>query len=366
MIACRVHDLTGWDAAVLDAKRLVARAQKCNGGGGQTNSGQASTAAAQQTAANNQDMAISAQNAALQQRMTNALFGNGSPGSTGSLSGMMNPANLTQSSLNPAYTAQFNQGKNQLAQSTAQQKGSLAQSFANSGATGNSTPSGFQQDQMRQLGSSQADQQGTLYSTLMGKQYTDALNNFWNANNIASGNAATGASTSVGSAGNAGSSSAGIYSTAGQQTPSTLNSIIGAAGTAGSGAAMGATMCPADGSMILMADGSLKKVELIVAGDLVLGMDILADEVIDIQPTLQSVCLVSAAERQTTVSESHTFERHDGGYAFALKSEGEMLSLVGGGQRVVSVIPLMEKKMCRHIMLKRSHGYCSDGFWSLE
>jgi hypothetical protein len=336
------------------------------GGGGQTNSGQASTAAAQQTAANNQDMAISAQNAALQQRMTNTLFGSGAPGSTGTLTGMMNPANLTQSSLNPAYTAQFNQGKDQLAQSTAQQKGSLAQSFANSGAGGNSTPSGFQADQMRQLGSGQADAQGSLYSGLMGQQNTAALNNFWNANNIASGNAATGASTSTAAAGNSGSSSAGIYGTAGQQTPSTLNSVLGAAGTAGSGAAMGAQMCPADGCMILMANGALKKVELIVAGDLLLGMDLLDDEVIDIQPTLQSVCLVSTAERQTTVSNSHTFERHDGGYAFAWKSEGEMLSLVGGGQRVVGVIPLMEKKMCRHIMLKRSHGYCCDGFWSLE
>src|ERR1700688_4676886 len=104
-------------------------------GGGQANSGQASTAAAQQTAANTQDMQISAANAARQQQLTNTLFGTGAPGSTGTLSGMLNPANLTQSGLNPAYTAQFNQGKDQIGQSTAQQRGLLAQSFANSGAT---------------------------------------------------------------------------------------------------------------------------------------------------------------------------------------------------------------------------------------
>jgi hypothetical protein len=140
-------------------------------GGGQANSGQASTAAAQQTAANTQDMQISAANAARQQQLTNTLFGNGSPGSTGTLSGMMNPANLTQTGLNPAYQAQFNQGLNTIGQSTAQQRGQLAQSFANSGATGNSTPTGFQADQMRQLGSSQADQQGQLYSGLIGNLF---------------------------------------------------------------------------------------------------------------------------------------------------------------------------------------------------
>jgi hypothetical protein len=222
-------------------------------GGGQANSGQASTAAAQQTAANTQDMQISAANAARQQQLTNTLFGNGSPGSTGTLSGMMNPANLTQTGLNPAYQAQFNQGLNTIGQSTAQQRGQLAQSFANSGATGNSTPTGFQADQMRQLGSSQADQQGQLYSGLIGKQYTDTLNNFWNANNIASGNAATAGSTATQSAGNSGTSSAQIYGTAGQPTPGALNSSIGAVGQVGAAAAGKGSKAAAAGCWIAEA-----------------------------------------------------------------------------------------------------------------
>jgi Hom_end-associated Hint len=289
---------------------------------------------------------------------------------------MMNPANLTQTGLNPAYTAQFNQGKDQIAQSTAQQKGALAQSFANSGATGSSTPNGFQADQMRQLGSSQADQQGQLYSGLMGSQYNNALNNFWNANNIASGNAATGASTSTAAAGNSGSSSASIYGTAGQQTPSTLNSVLGAVGTAGAGVAQGigtaqaanyANGCPVDGSLILMSDGSHKKVEEIGVGDSVMGMDRRGDEVIGIEPTLQSVCTVATEHKRVTVSISHTFERWNGGYSFALKTLGENLELEdGAGGMIISVIPLLHKRMCRHILLKRSHGYCCDGFWSFE
>lgn len=336
------------------------------GGGGQANSGQASTAAAQQTAASNQDMAISAANAKRQQQLTSTLFGSGAPGSTGTLSGMLDPSKLNQTGLNDNYKTQFNEGKNQIGQSTDQQRGQLAQSFANSGATSSSTPNGFQADQMRKLGSSQADAQGQLYSTLKGSQYTDALNNFWNANNIASGNAGTAGQTATTAAGNSGSSSAGIYETAGQYHPSTMGNVVGSALGAAGAVGQGAMTCPADGSLIMMADGTLKKIEHIAPGDQVMGIDLVADEVIDIQPTLQVVCTIVTAKRQTIVSQSHTFERHHGGYSFALKSEGEELSYVGGPETVTTVIPLTKKQMCRHIMLKRSHGYCCDGFWSLE
>jgi hypothetical protein len=203
------------------------------GGGGQSNSQQAATAATQQTQANAQDMAISKQNADLQKRMTDTLFGSGAPGSRGTLSGMLDPASLTQKGLNPAYTTQFNQGSDQLGKDYAAQRGALAQSFANSGATSSSTPTGFQADQMRKLDSSTADSRGQLYSDLVGKQYGDTLSNFWNANNIASGNAATSGSTATNAAGNSGSSSAQIYGTAGQYHPSQFGSIVGSALGAG-------------------------------------------------------------------------------------------------------------------------------------
>lgn len=207
-------------------------------GGGQANSGQASTAAAQQTAANNQDMAISAQNSATQQRMINTLFGNGSPGSSGTLTGMMNPASLTQNNFNPAYQAQWNQAQGQIAQNYALQRGQLAQGWANSGMSSNNTPSGFQADQQRQLASSEADARGSTYAGLKGQQYQDSLNNFWNSSNIASGNAATAGSTATQSAGNAGSSSAQIYGTAGQYHANPVaSSLIGAGGQVGAAAA---------------------------------------------------------------------------------------------------------------------------------
>jgi len=338
------------------------------GGGGQANSGQASTAAAQQTAASNQEMAISKQNSDLQKRMVNMLFGSGTgsgPGSTGTLSQFLDPKAMNQTGLNDNYKTQFNEGSNQIGKDYANQRGALAQSFANSGATSSSTPNGFQADQMRKLGSSAADARGSLYSGLKGSQYSDALNNFWNASNLASGNAATAVNAANTGAGNSGSSSAQIYGTAGQYHPSQTGSIIGSA--LGAAGGVGATaMCPADGSMILMADNTLKKIEELIVGDRVLGIDRRGDEVIDIQPTLQTVCTVFTPHKHVTVSDSHTFERYQGGYSFAMHTLGESLDIEGGPQTVLEVRPLADKKMCRHIMLKRSHGYCCDGFWSLE
>ena len=337
------------------------------GGGGQANSGQASQAAAQQTAASNQEMAISKQNSDLQKRMVSMLFGSGAPGSTGTLSSFLDPNSINQKGLNPAYQTQFNEGSNQLGRDYANQRGALAQSFANSGASASSTPNGFMSDQMRKLGSSAADARGSLYSGLKGSQYSDALNNFWNASNLASGNAATAVNAANTGAGNSGSSSAQIYGTAGQYHPSQVGSVIGSAlGAGGQVGAAAATKCPCFGSMILMADLSLKKIEEIMVGDRVLGIDRRGDEVIDIQPTLQTVCTIFTPHKQVTVSDSHTFERYQGGYSFAMHALGESLDLEGGPQTVLEIRPLAEKKMCRHIMVKRSHGYCCDGFWSLE
>lgn len=325
------------------------------GGAKQVNSGQASAADKATTAATDQSTALSKQYGAQEAQQYGNLFG--ANGKGGTLSGMMDPASLTQTGLNPAYKAQFNQGSDQLGQNYANMRGSLAQQFANSGATSSSTPSGFQADQMRKLDSSTADSRGQLFSGLMGQQHSDALTNFWNANNIASGQAASSGQGALSGANSAGANQAALFGTAGKQAQT---------GTSAATGITEAAVCPADGGLILMADNTVRKIEDVYIGDLILGIDLLPDEVIDIQPTLQNCCTIITPSRQTIVSDSHTFERHHGGYTFARKSEGEEIAFVGGPERVINVIPLAEKKMCRHIMLKRSHGYCCDGFWSLE
>jgi hypothetical protein len=332
------------------------------GGGGQANKGQATTAANQQTAANNQDMALSKQYGGQEADIFNRLFGK-----SGSLNGMMNPASLTQSGLNPAYKAQFNQGSDQLAQNYKQQRGSLAQSWANSGMGTNNTPSGFQADQMRKLGSSEADSRGSLFTGLMGDQYKDALSNFWNANNIASGQSASATGGSTTGAGNAGSSSAALYGTAGQYHPSTFGSIAGSALQAGGQVGAGMAMRPAEGSLILMADGSRKKIEELRKGEFLMGIDGRADELIDDpQVSIQQICEVLTKDLKLRCSLTHALVRSRAGYAIAAKSLGDTVDTDNGPEPILEVRILGERVPCFHLYLKRSHGFNSCGFWSLE
>lgn len=342
------------------------------GGGGQSNSAQASQAASQQTAADQQQMAIAGQNAALQQRMVNTLFGNGSPGSKGTLSSFLDPTSLTSTKFNPAYQAQWNQDQSQIAKNYAQQRGTLAQSWANSGMGANNTPSGFQADQMRKLSSSEADTRGATYAGLKGSQYQDALNNFWNASNLASGNAATGVGAATKALGDAGSSSAQIYGTAGQYHPSPWGNVLGSA--IGAGGAMGSAgitaagqQCPAEGSQIRMADYTRKPIEELKKFDLIQGIDGKPDELVeDPQPSVQEVCEVLTTDGKVRVSLTHALVRKAGGYAIAARALGDMVETDWGPRPIIEVKMTGERLVCFHLFLKRSHSYNVDGFWSLE
>ena len=145
-------------------------------GGGQANKEQATASFNTSQAASAQDLALSKQNQGYQQQAHDALFGK--PGGTGgSLTGFMDPSSLNKAGLGGNYQTQYNEGTNTLAKNYANQRGSLAQSWANRGATGSGVPSGFQADQERKLGSDQADSQGGLYANLSAQQHSDALNN---------------------------------------------------------------------------------------------------------------------------------------------------------------------------------------------
>src|SRR5690349_21654203 len=114
-------------------------------GGGQANSGQAATAAAQQTAANNQDMALSKQYGTQEQQIFNKLFGPNASGG-GTLSPFMNPASLNTGAPTGSYKTAWNTAQDQIGKNYANERGSIAQSFANGGASSRSTPNGFMAD----------------------------------------------------------------------------------------------------------------------------------------------------------------------------------------------------------------------------
>ena len=277
------------------------------GGPKPSNAGQAAVSAADAHSASAQSLSQAQYNQQLQQRMVNSLFGNGAPGSSGSLTSFMDPSKLNDANLSGAYKSAYNQNTNQLAKDYSNQKGNLAQTWANQGMTSGSTPSGFQADQQRQLGSSEADSRGQAFTGALGAQHNEALNNFWNANNIASGNAANASGAASSNSAAAGNTAANIFGTAGRPAPS---------GTSAATGITEAAVCPTSGMRIMMADKQAKPVEELAVGDKILGLDGFADEVISIELTRsQHVCDVSTAFRTVRVSMTHAFDRADGGYA---------------------------------------------------
>lgn len=335
------------------------------GGGGQANKGQATGSYDSQQAASAQDMALSKQYGAQQQQQYGNLFG--ADGKSGTLGGMMDPKSLDTGSPTGAYKTAWNNAQNQIGSNFANERGSLARSFANSGATSNSTPNGFQADQMNKLGRGEADTRGSTYTGIVGQQHSDALNNFWNANNLASGQAASSGQGALTGAGNSGSSSASLYGTAGQYHPSPLAGIAGSALQAG-GTMGAAAMCPASGSAILMHDRSLKKVEDLKKGDQLMGIDGEADELLDdplpAQPN--EVLFIQTKDFACTVSQAHTFVRPEGGYMFAGKCVGRKAATLDGEQPVLSAEMFPDKLVCWRLFLSRSHTYNVGGIWSME
>lgn len=328
------------------------------GGPKPVNSGQAATSSANANAASQQSLALSAQNAATEKQMLSKLFGTGQGDNQGSLGGMLDPSKLNEANLSGAYKSAYNQSTNQLSKDYANQKGSLAQDWANKGMTSGSTPSGFQADQERKLGSAEADTRGQAFTGALGAQHQETLNNFWNAGNIASGQAATAGGNAATNAGNAGQTATGIFSTAGKQAQT---------GTSAQTGITEAALCPTSGMKIMMADRTAKPVEELTKGDALLGIDGAADELVEIELSRPvHVCDVSTAFRTVRVSVTHTFERADGGWVCAGSAKDDVVETLTGAERVTAVECLDEPQVCYYIRTKRSHGYVVEGFYSFE
>lgn len=329
------------------------------GGGGQANSGQAQGAYNSQQAASAQDMALSKQNQAYQKKLMGLLFGNGT-GDSGSLTGFLDPSKLEDANLTGAYKSAYNQGTNQLGKDYENARGSLAQSWANRGMGSNSTPSGFQADQERKMGSDLADSRGAAFSDALGKQHSEALNNFWNASNVASGNAASTGSGALQGSGQSGSSSAGIYGTAGQYHAGQLVPALSSVGSA--------AMCPATNSQILMHDGSWKRVENLEVGDKLLAIDGTFEEVyVAPKPSKpQPILEFEVAGHACRVSMEHWFVRPGCGYVLAKEMIARRLFVhtLSGVQQVLRC-RMIEPEVCWDLTIGPSHSYCVDGFWSL-
>lgn len=189
------------------------------------------------------DQALAAQatqSTAYAKQAHDLLFGAGTDGKGGTLSQFLDPNSLNVDGPTGAYKLQYQRAVGNIAKQSADVRGSVAR--ANAGRGFGAGPAGFAQDEERQAAESQIDRQGAAFTDYAGKSYADALNNFWNATNIASGSGAANTNAAIAADSAAANNYANLYGTASAPRPSPWGAIIGsglqAGGIAGS-AAMG-------------------------------------------------------------------------------------------------------------------------------
>ncbi len=189
------------------------------------------------------DQALAAQanqNSAFAKQARDKLFGENLSGG-GTLSSFLDPNSLNVDKPTGTYGLQYNKAIENIANQSAQTRGSLSRYNASRGF-GNA-PSGFAEDQQRRAASDQVNQQGAAFTDFAGKSYQDALGKFWQATGALQGEGTTALSSSIAADSSAANNYANLYGTASQPRPNPLAAIVGgglqAGGTVGSAALTG-------------------------------------------------------------------------------------------------------------------------------
>ena len=144
------------------------------------------------------------------------------------------------------------------------------------------------------------------------------------------------------------------------QTPSFMDELgqglIGGAGAA---------LCPAQGTLYLMADATEAPVERLKAGDEVMGIDGAAEEVLEIQTAVSLVLRVETeGGHSVRVSRAHAFALPRGGFVEASDCLGKTVVTGSEGGRIKSVMPDGEDTVY-NVITNGSHTYRANGYWSL-
>lgn len=328
------------------------------------NSGVANSSAAGASASDSALASQATQATAYAKQAHDTLFGSGTSGSSGgTLSSFLDPNSLNVSKPTGAYGLQYNQAVGNIAQQSQQTQGSLARSMASRGF-GNA-PSGFAADQQRQAAEAATTQKGQAFTQLAGQSYQDALSNFWNANNIASGSAATNTNAAISADSSAANNYANLYGTASTPVPSALGGIIGSGLQAG-GAVGAAAACPCEDALMLMHDGTEMPVQDTRKGMEFRGIDgnpcmLLADPRVVVRDAVE----VGTIEGRTRVSVEHTFALPLGGYEFAFKSTALNVRYKDEIATVLETKTIGAQRVYA-LEIGGSHSYRADGFWSLS
>jgi hypothetical protein len=165
----------------------------------------------------------------------------------------------------------------------------------------------------------------------------------------------------------------GLYSTAQRGQSSALNDLtqedlanlqLAEASIQATGSAASGAMCPAEGSLYLMADGTELPVEKLEIGDWIAGIDDEAQEIEEIQSSYQpSIRVVTENGCRTRNSWTHAFASPGDSFTLALESFGMFVMTALGPSRVVRVEPA-GVALVFSVLTKGSHSYRADGVWA--
>jgi hypothetical protein len=234
-------------------------------------------------------------------------------------------------------------------------------------------PSGFAADQSRLAAEDQVGAQGQAFTDQAGRSLTDATNDFWNATNLASGAGAAATNAAISGDSAAANNYANLYGTASTPRPSAVGSIIGGGLQAG-GSVGAAAMCPVEGSLILMHDGTERLVEQLRKGDELRGVDGQPCALLnDPHMSLRSSVELRSGELAHKCSAEHTLMLGFGGYTFAAKAEGKRTLARGdgslsspAGHSTIELVTDIGRQPIYFLEIDGSHTYRADSFWAMS
>ncbi len=151
------------------------------------------------------------------------------------------------------------------------------------------------------------------------------------------------------------------------QTPSFMDELgsglIQAGANFAGGAGLG--MCPAKGSLYLMADGTERKVEDLKVGDLIAGMDTVPQRVEEIRNSVSPILRTETEDGFVArTSVSHEFVLPMGGFVVAVDALGKRLVTAKGWSRVKN-LRWDGDEVIYNVITDGSHTYRADGVWAL-
>lgn len=146
----------------------------------------------------------------------------------------MDPTSLTQKGLTGTYGQQYRVAADQNANQQQQAVKTTLQDLNNRGM--GATPAGFAADQERKAYADQASTNATNYAAASGQQNTDALTNYWNANNMLNTYGTTQGAQAISNNQGAAGTNTSLYGTASQQKPGLLGSLVSGAASVGGAA----------------------------------------------------------------------------------------------------------------------------------